>query len=207
MKVGPAPFKKDLFSSGQSTTTTYITMALIPAPKAGSEAIEMVNESPLEEGSHEVVVHKVIDQLGVKKKKFQSEEFEIVDLCTIVFAQVGDDGQERYAATSGMRISGSPKSALYQIIEGITGQPPVTGSDTQSLVGIPCLVTVKRVTSATGKVYHLVDTAMPQPRKAKAAAAPARTAPKPTTPRPASKPKAAPVAPAAEEEDESDPFA
>jgi hypothetical protein len=182
-------------------------MAAIPAPKGGSEAIELVNSSPLEEGSHEVVVHKVIDELGVERKKFQSEDTEIVDLCTVIFAQVNDDGEERYAATRSMRISGSPKSTLYKIIQGITGQPPVTGSDTQALVGIPCLITVTREVSTTGKVYHIVDTAMPQPKKVKpAVAAAARPGIKPT-PRPAKSKAPPPPEPEADADDESDPFA
>jgi hypothetical protein len=195
-------------------------MALIPPDKGGGEAFDLVNASPLPAGSHHATVHRVIDQIGVERKKFQSEETEIVNLCTLVFASTGRDGVERYAATRAMRISSSPKASLFEIIQSLTGEVPQVGGDTQALLGLPAIIKVVSEKGNNGKTYLSVKSAVQPPEAAPAPAPQPRPAapPKPrpagtkTVSAPAPNPpprRAEPPAPAAEDDpqDERDPYA
>lgn len=139
-------------------------MALLNQPPPRSVALELVDGAPAPPGAHAAIVYQVIDEFGVERKKFQSEETEIVDLTRFIFAAKAQDGRTVYAATPSMRISGHTKASLYKFLTALMGRAPAYGWDYAELQGSGCVISVEHRPSKNGsRTYVTVASAGPLP--------------------------------------------
>jgi hypothetical protein len=83
------------------------------------------------------------DEFGVTRKKYQSEETEVVDLTAFLFGYRGEDNAPYKIATRNMKISGNEKSTLFGFLRGWLGKAPQFGWDYCELKGKTCLITVE----------------------------------------------------------------
>lgn len=151
-------------------------MAILQQPSTSSGDFHLfdIARSPLPPaGTFPAVVLEVRDRLGVERKKYQSEEVEVVDLSAFLFGFRAADGTAWRIDTKPFRISGHPKSGLFKFLAGLLGKPPAYGLDTATLKGTKCLLSVAHATSASGTEYAFVSSAIPLPSPAPAAPVPA----------------------------------
>lgn len=139
-------------------------MALLTQPPPRSVALELVDGAPAPPGTHAAIVYQVIDEFGVERKKFQSEETELVDLARFIFAARTADGRTVYAATPPMRISGHVKSSLYKFLTSLMGRAPTYGWDYAELQGSGCVIAVEHKPAKNGsRTYVTVSSVGPLP--------------------------------------------
>jgi hypothetical protein len=132
-------------------------MATIPQPTPA--AIANLGEPP-PKGTYLAVCLDVLDQYNVERKKYQSEETEIVNLTRFVFGVKAKDGKHYKIATKRMKISGHENSALFAFLSAWTGEPPKAGFDTAALKGVGAQISVV-ITERDAKSYHDIGTISP----------------------------------------------
>lgn len=110
--------------------------------------------APPPAGTYLAVCVDVWDSYGVKRKKYQSEEEETVDVTRFIFGVKTKSGALHKIATREMKITGGPKANLTKFIKSWTGDVPKAGSDTKDLVGKGAQITVVAEESRNGKTYQ-----------------------------------------------------
>ncbi len=126
-------------------------MAKIPE-SSGSGLADMGPPPPV--GTYLAVCVDVLDNYGVKRKKYQSEEMETVDVTRFVFGVKAKSGQLHKIATKEMKISGGPKANLTKFLKAWTGESPKPGMDTEELKGKGAQITVAPEESRNGQTYN-----------------------------------------------------
>jgi len=102
------------------------------------------------------------EEYGVTRKKFESEETEVVDLISFYFGYKLKTGEPFVIRSKRMKISGHEKSALYQFVAGWLGEKPAPNFDTKGLHGKPAQITVAHeVALTTNKTYSNLKSASP----------------------------------------------
>jgi hypothetical protein len=124
-------------------------MAQIPQTSGGSDF-----GPPPPAGTYLAVCTEVIDLYGVKRKKYESEEMEDVNVTRFVFGVKTKAGDLHLIATREMKISGSPKSNMMKTIKAWTGEMPKPGWDTAELKGKGAQITVTAEEARNGKTYN-----------------------------------------------------
>jgi len=105
-------------------------------------------------GNYLAVCTEVLDLYGVKRKKFESEELEDVNVTRFVFGVKTKAGDLHKIATREMKISGSPKSNMMKTIKAWTGSAPRAGWDTAELKGRGAQITVTAEEARNGQTYN-----------------------------------------------------
>lgn len=125
-------------------------MAKIPESTGGGLA---ALGAPPPAGGYLAVCVDVWDSYGVKRKKYQSEEEETVDVTRFIFGVKTKSGALHKIATREMKITGGPKANLTKFIKSWTGEAPKAGSDTKDMIGKGAQITVVAEESRNGKTY------------------------------------------------------
>jgi len=107
------------------------------------------------QGAYIAVCLGAKDTFKVERKKFQSEETEIVDLTQFGFGVI-KDGKKYVVATRRMKISGHEKSTLVGFLTA-WGLDPFDGDYTQTAKGRPAQIKVVHE-ERSGKVYANITT-------------------------------------------------
>ena len=132
-------------------------------------------------GTFKAKIIDIVDKFKVERRKFESEEMEIVDLTQFRFGYRDADGKPWTIDSKQMKISGNEKSSLYGLLKSILGKAPKMGWDYCELKGTDVFITVEH---AEGKsmTYANIVTVSPIPAGFGAAPAPkAEPAPKAAT--------------------------
>lgn len=132
-------------------------MAKIPDSKPS--ALSHLGEPP-PKGTYLAVCLDVVDQYNVERRKYQSEETEVVNLTRFIFGVKTKDGKAFKIASKPMKISGHENSALYAFLSDWTGEPPKAGFDTATLKGKGAQITVT-INERDSKTYHDIGTVSP----------------------------------------------
>ena len=140
-------------------------MAKIPETKA--PALANLGEPP-SKGTYVAVCLDVVDQYNVERRKYESEETEIVNLTRFIFGVKTKDGSLRKLASKSMKISNHENSALRAFFVSWQGEAPKPGFDTASLIGKPAQVTVventkgDRTYSDIGTISEVMEELLPK---------------------------------------------
>lgn len=126
-------------------------MAKIPV--SSGSGLGALGEPP-PAGTYFAVCVDVVDNYGVERKKYQSEETELVDVTRFVFGVTTKSGQAHKIATREMKITGGPKANLTKFLKAWTGENPKPGMDTEELKGKGAQITVTAEESRNGKTYN-----------------------------------------------------
>ncbi len=121
-------------------------------------------------GVHLAICVEVIDEFGVKRQKFNSEETEVVDLAQFKFAFRDPKTGEICRVTSRkMRISANSKASLFQFLSSWMGEPPRSGWDYSELRGQGAMVTITHAPSTKyqGKMFWYISNTNPVPEELK----------------------------------------
>ena len=166
-----------------------------PAPSPAHSLFESEGEIP-PRGTHIGTCIATKDAYGVERRKFQSDQTEKVDLTAFQFGIRDRAGRPFKIATRSLRLSGHPKSGLFQFLTSWLGEPPAYNLDLATLKGRKALLTIAHEPSRTrpGVVYARIVGIAPVPEGFEAPA-PAAAVPPPLPP------PAAPATPAAEQDD------
>lgn len=124
-------------------------MAVLQKPAEGMSKVFDTGEMP-PEGTFVGTIIEIKDQFQVERKKFQSEEKEIVDVTTFLFGFRGQDGKPYKIASKTMKQSGHENSALYAFLKSILGRAPKFGWDYCELKGTQVSLTVEHAPSRDG---------------------------------------------------------
>jgi hypothetical protein len=136
---------------------------------------------------------EIRDEFGVERKKYQSEETEVVDITAFLFGFRDEDGKPFKIATRNMKISGNEKSTLFGFLRGWLGKAPAYGWDYCELKGKQALITVETEERKNGEgEFSRIVNVSPIP------AGMGKPAPKPQA-KPVAKPAPQPEAPAGED--------
>ena len=176
-------------------------MAVLQQPKSTSSLFELPDELP-PRGTFVATCIDIRDVFGVERQKFQSQEMEKVDLTAFLFGFRTRDGKPFKVSTRAMKISGSEKSGLFNLLKSWLGQAPRYGWDYMEMKGKKALVTVDHQPSRTkpGAVYAVIASISPLPEGY-------GEQPQPATPPPAPVAVTPPVAaPSVEDADDEVPF-
>lgn len=114
-------------------------MAKIPENK--TSALSNLGEPPAK-GTYVAVCLDVVDEYGVTRKKYQSEDTEVVNLERFVFGVKLKDGSLRKIATRAMKISNHENSALRAFLVSWLGEAPKPNFETADLKGKPAYITI-----------------------------------------------------------------
>ena len=108
-------------------------MAVLTAQAESSNGFEITEVAPA--GDYVATCLNVADEFGVTRRKYQSEETEVIDVTRFLFGFKAQDGRLYKIQTFEMKISSSPKSALIKFLTSWLGQPPAMGWDYCELIG------------------------------------------------------------------------
>ena len=134
-------------------------MATLQAPAENSNGFEIDDVAPA--GDYVATCIDIADEFGVTRRKYQSEETEQIDVTRFLFGFRAQDGNIYKVQTFEMKISGSPKSALFKFLSSWLGQAPRMGWDYCELKGKGAVIKVEQVTSQMGKVYNKIVSILP----------------------------------------------
>ena len=140
-------------------------MAKIPETKA--PALANLGEPP-SKGTYVAVCLDVVDQYNVERRKYESEETEIVNLTRFIFGVKTKDGSLRKLASKSMKISNHENSALRAFLVSWQGEAPKPGFDTATLIGRPAQITVTenikgdRTYSDIGTISEVMEELLPK---------------------------------------------
>jgi len=134
-------------------------MATLQAPAENSNGFEIEDVAP--SGDYIATCIDIADEFGVTRRKYQSEETEQIDVTRFLFGFKAQDGRLYKVQTFEMKISGSPKSALYKFLSSWLGKAPNMGWDYCELKGKGAVIKVEQVTSQMGKIYNKIVSILP----------------------------------------------
>lgn len=131
---------------------TIAVMAILEATNKSAGRIKPDAPKP-QKGQYIARCIEIDEEYGVTRKKYQSEETEVVNLIHFYFGFKNKAGEAFVIKTKGYKISGSPKSALVEFITSWVGEKPSNKFDTETLRGCSAQITVALETSQGGKTY------------------------------------------------------
>ena len=169
-------------------------MAILTAKSESSNGFQIEELAPA--GDYVVTCLDFADEFNVSRKKYQSEEYEDIDVTRVLFGFKAQDGKLYKIQTFEMKISGSPKSTLYKFLSAWLGKAPDYGWDYCEMRGEGAVVSIEHVVSQMGTTYPKITRI--SPAKTSLADYSAQIVPTSqfgtfATPSPAAAPVAAPV--------------
>lgn len=134
-------------------------MAILTAKSESSNGFQIEELAPA--GDYVVTCLDFADEFAVSRKKYQSEEYEDIDVTRILFGFKAQDGKLYKIQTFEMKISGSPKSTLYKFLSAWLGKAPDYGWDYCTLKGQGAVVSIEHVVSQLGTTYPKITRISP----------------------------------------------
>ena len=140
-------------------------MAKIPENK--TSALSNLGEPP-SKGTYVAVCLDVVDEYNVTRKKYQSEETEVVNLERFIFGVKLKDGSLRKIATRAMKISNHENSALRAFLVSWLGEAPKPNFETADLKGKSAYITITedvkgdRTYSNISTISEVMDELLPK---------------------------------------------
>lgn len=134
-------------------------MAILTAKAESSHGFQIDELAPA--GDYVATCIDIADEFCVSRQKYQSEEFEDVDVTRFLFGIKGGDGKLYKVQTFEMKISGSPKSTLYKFLTAWLGKAPDYGWDYCSLKGHGAVISIEHVVSQMGTTYPKISRLTP----------------------------------------------
>ncbi|BAQ84601.1 hypothetical protein [uncultured Mediterranean phage uvMED] len=136
---------------------------IIPTTDYGdARGFQLETQGPT--GSYPARLVDVEDNFNVDVQKYGGAigEMEKKDVTEFLFAY-NVDGQTHLVKSWEMTQSGGERSALFKLLSGMKGEPPVfNGSyDYCDEIGQTCQVTVASKTSKKGKIYNFIASISP----------------------------------------------
>lgn len=131
-------------------------MAILKASSGGGDYRSYKLETLAPKGTFPAICVDCMESLEVERKKWQSEETEVVDLLRYLFIVQTKDGP-MFVQSNEMRISAYKEAALAKFIQGWTGELPAPGFDTLNMVGEVCQLTLNHKTSNRGNPYPVIS--------------------------------------------------
>jgi hypothetical protein len=119
-------------------------MAKLPEPVAGS-GVNIENEAPA--GQYIATCVKIIDQFGVQRQKFQSNEMVTKDITRFIFGVYGPNKTFYLIQTFEFTISSSKDANLMGFLTAWRGSPPEIGWDYCEMEGKGAAIVVANVPS------------------------------------------------------------
>lgn len=130
-------------------------MAILQAQAETSNGFQIEGLAP--SGDYVATCLDIQDEFQVTRRKFQSEETEQIDVTRFLFGFQSPDGMKHMVQTWEMKISGSPKSKLFNFLSAWLGTAPQMGWDYCELKGKGAVIKVGNKTSSMGKQYSYVE--------------------------------------------------
>jgi len=134
-------------------------MAILQSQAENSNGFDIESLAP--SGDYVATCLDIADEFGVTRRKYQSEETEQQDVTRMLFGFKGKDGQMHKIQTWEMKISGSPKSKLFNFLSDWLGQAPKMGWDYCEMKGKGAVIKVEHKTSQLGKTYSVISNILP----------------------------------------------
>ena len=134
-------------------------MAILTAKSESSNGFTIEELAPA--GDYVVTCIDIADEFAVTRRKYQSEEEEVIDVTRFLFGFKAQDGKLYKVQTFEMKISGSPKSTLYKFLSAWLGKAPDYGWDYCSLKGEGAVVSIEHVVSQLGTTYPKISRISP----------------------------------------------
>lgn len=134
-------------------------MAVLQAKAESSSGFDIDELAP--SGDYVATCIDIADEFSVPRKKYQSEEMENIDVTRFLFGFKGQDGKLYKVQTFEMKISGSPKSALYKFLSSWLGKAPDYGWDYCTLKGQGAVISIEHVVSQMGTTYPKITRITP----------------------------------------------
>jgi len=135
-------------------------MAILKATGGGTDYRSYKLETLAPKGTFSSICIDCMESIGVERKKWQSEETEVVDLLRYLFIVKTKDGPFLLQSNE-MKISAFKEAALAKFIRDWTGELPAPGFDTLNMVGETCQVTISHKTSSRGNPYPVISSIAP----------------------------------------------
>jgi hypothetical protein len=88
-------------------------MAVLKQPVMSNPFAGQVGDDLAPQGTFVATVLDIMDEFGVQRQKYQSQEMETVDLTTFLFGFRDREGNPHRLASRRMRISGNEKSTFF----------------------------------------------------------------------------------------------
>jgi hypothetical protein len=107
-------------------------------------------------GDYVATCLEIKDEFGVMRRKYQSEDMEEQDVTRFLFGFRGQDNELYKVQSWEMKISGSPKSKLFNFLSQWMGKAPEMGWDYCSLKDSGAIIKVEHKTSPMGKTYAFI---------------------------------------------------
>jgi hypothetical protein len=115
-------------------------------------------------GTFVAKIEDIVDEFQVERRKYQSEETELVDLTTFLFRYEDPQGTVHRLSSRRMKITGHEKSTLFSFLKSILGRAPKMGWDYLEMRGHQCLLTVEHLARRDGEgVFAAVASLSPLP--------------------------------------------
>jgi len=130
-------------------------MAILQSQVESSNGFDIESLAP--SGDYIATCLDIADEFGVTRRKYQSEETEQQDVTRMLFGFKGKDGELHKIQTWEMKISGSPKSKLFNFLSDWLGQAPSMGWDYCEMKGKGAVIKVEHKTSQLGKTYAVIS--------------------------------------------------
>lgn len=140
-------------------------MAVLEQPVyADRPFADVLGDSLPPAGTYIAQILEIQDDFGVRRKKYQSEEVETVDLTAFLFGFRDAAGALHRVSSKQMRISGNEKANLFVFLKMILGKAPPYGWDYCSLKGRKVLLTVEHLPRRDGNgVFGAIASLSPLP--------------------------------------------
>jgi len=125
---------------------------------------DRIGVGPAAPGTYVATIEDIVDEMGVERRKFQSEETEVADLTCFLFRYQDGAGKVNRISSRRMKITGHEKSTLFGFLKSILGRAPKMGWDYLEMKGHKCLITVEHQQRRDGQgVFAAIASLSPLP--------------------------------------------
>jgi hypothetical protein len=134
-------------------------MAILQQPKSQTR-IKL--EGLVPKGTVIATCIEVEDAFGVQRPRFDDPTTtETVDLTWFYFGWKDKQGVPYVVRSKPFKLSLHEKSALFQFLKAWRGEPPISGFDTETMIGAGAQITIEHGVSAKGKVFANIGAIAP----------------------------------------------
>lgn len=135
-------------------------MAILKTSAGGGDFRSFKLDTLAPKGTFAATCVDCMEHMGIERKKYKSEETEVVDVLRYLFVIDSKDGPF-LVQTGEMKMSAYKEATLAKFIQSWTGEMPGAGFDTLDLVGECCQLTINHKTSERGTTYPVITSISP----------------------------------------------